>query len=160
MNMQHEVPDVPPASIRVAPSSLPGGPAQASCLHECAPVHVQQQDNPFDIMTIPIVGDHPLQNFARYQTVYVTQSGSGASKQYTYKSPPMNAFAIDVSNKEWLSAMVRSPGLLAEGFDFKVRLTINCWACNDQKRAAMGHLPNCTTATDCVPIIGWLSCTT
>lgn len=65
------------------------------------------------------MGAHLLQNFARFQTVYVTPTNQPG--QYNFFTPPMNSIAVNTMDKEWLSSIAKASGFLAEGYDFKVR---------------------------------------
>lgn len=102
-----------PPAIKASFSSVPGGlPSRETS------AQTQQNNNPFNVMTIPITGSHPLQNFARFQTVHVVPAGSEG--QYNFNTPPMNSIVVNTGDTEWLSSITAASGFLAEGYEFKV----------------------------------------
>lgn len=102
-----------PPALKASFSSLPGGFPDTKLK-----ASTQQTDNPFSIMTIPIAGAHPLQNFARFQTVNVVPTDTEG--QYDFFTPQMNSLAINTGDAAWLASMTAASGYLAEGSDFKV----------------------------------------
>jgi hypothetical protein len=84
----------------------------------------QQAPPPFSIVTIPIVGAHPLQNFARFQTVTVGPTSTPG--QYRYDTPPMNSIAVNTSDSNWLADFSAASGFMAEGMSFKVSCAMHC----------------------------------